>query len=223
MACFGDSLALPREGCCYSDTWIAKLKKDYPSVDFLCNFKGGMLVCDLLESWDYMRYAEADIVVIQEGICDCAPRYINDQKLIWKVLLLLSDKIMVSGLLWRILKLKTRRSTCTYTPKHLFADKYNIMLSDIYRNNVKKVIIIKIGHGAQSVICKSQYFNSNVDAYNQVFDNLKKIYGDKLLLVDPLNQVDEDMFVDGYHCNAKGMGFVYRDLTEVLKNCFANL
>ena len=78
------------------------------------------------------------------------------------------------------------------------------------------MVIIKIGHGAPSVVGKSSFFNSNVDAYNRVFDKLKEKYGKKLLIVDPLCNVDEDLFVDGYHCNHKGMEIVFNQLNSIL-------
>ena len=216
VVCLGDSLALPREGCNYSDTWIAKLKSEFSSVDFVCDFRGGMLVDDLLESWSYLKHVKADTAIIQEGICDCAPRYVNDKKLFWKVLLLLIKKIGIDGLFWRMVKHGTRKPQCTYTSLTKYINRFNEIVKEMFESGVSRVIILKIGHGAPSIISKSQYFNSNVDAYNRTFDHLQARYGDNLIILDPLNQVDEDMFVDGYHCNAKGMDTVYHDLREVL-------
>ncbi len=214
---FGDSLALPRGGCAYTDTWIAKLKSTFPTVDFICNHIGGMLINDLERCWDYMQFVGADIVIIQEGICDCAPRYLNDEKLFWKVVIKILQKIRLSSIFWKIVKLKSRNPSCTLTSKCEFEDKYDNILNKMFEKGVKHVVIIKIGHGAPSVTRKSAYFNSNVDKYNSIFDHLIKKYGERLILIDPLNQVDEGLFVDGYHCNAKGMDVVYNELYKVLK------
>lgn len=216
VVCFGDSLALPREGCMYSDTWIAKLKSTFPNVDFICNFSGGMLVYDLERYWSYMRYAKADYAIIQEGICDCAPRYLNDETLFWKVVIKIIQKIRLTSMFWKIVKLGSRNPSCTLTTKNVFENKYNMLLEKMLRGGVKCVIIIKIGHGASSVIQKSVYFNSNVDEYNGIFDKLKEKYKERLILINPLSIVSEDMFVDGYHCNAKGMDVVYKELTAII-------
>ena len=113
IVCYGDSLALPREGCNYNDTWIAKLKFVFPSVDFICNFNGGMLINDIFHAWNYMKYTESDIVIIQEGICDCAPRYVNDKKFYWKVMLFLCEKTGTSNLFWWLIKKRHRNPSCT--------------------------------------------------------------------------------------------------------------
>lgn len=222
ILCFGDSLALPREGCLYQETWIAKMKATYPTVDFICYLRGGMLVHDMINYWKYMQYADADLAIIQEGICDCAPRYINEKSLFWKIIIKIAQKTRTSKMFWWFIKRGSRKTSCTCTSIQVFANKYNEMLKNMYLSGLKKVIIVKIGHGATSVIKKSMHFNTNVDAYNQVFDQLKKEYGEKLILVDPLCNVDEDMFVDGYHCNAKGMGLVYNQLNKVLLPMMVN-
>jgi hypothetical protein len=218
ILCFGDSLALPREGCLYQETWVARLKSYFTDVDFICDFKGGMLVKDLCHSWSkYYQYSEAAVVIVQEGICDSAPRYLNDNNAFWKVIIKLFDKIKLSYIFWRIVKIGTRKPSCTYTSKEEFENRYDNLLKNMYDGGVECVVIIKIGHGAPSVTRKSVYYNSNVDKYNNIFEHLKKKYKEKLLLVDPLNQVDEDMFVDGYHCNGRGMSVVYKELSKVLK------
>lgn len=217
ILCFGDSLALPREGCLYSDTWIAKLKEVFLKDDFICDFKGGMLISNLFHSWhQYYKQVFADVVILQEGVCDCAPRYVNDNKLFWKVIISFCEKTRMSKLFWKMVKLRPRRPSCTHTSISSFANKYEELICSMYEEGVKYVVIIKIGHGAPSVVRKSIHFNTNVDAYNNVFVQLKDKFKERLILVDPLNQVEDDMFVDGYHCNAKGMHAVFCDLNNVL-------
>ena len=217
VLCIGDSLPLPREGCDYTDTWFARLKKAYPSVEFINDFKGGMTTMELLHSWNYMRHTNPDVVIIQEGICDCAPRYVNDNSLFWKVVITVVEKLRIANLFWKIIKTRKRRATCTYTSKSAFYNNYDQLLRKIYEIGVKFIIIIKIGHGASSIVLKSESFNKNVDLYNVIFDKLKIKYKDKLILADPLKQVDDSLFVDGYHCNRAGMNLVFLELTTILE------
>lgn len=214
--CFGDSLALPREGCPYDETWISKLKKMYPNTDFICNFLGGMLIGDLSNFWWYMKHVGADVVVIQEGVCDSSPRYVNDRRLLWKVVLALCGKIRITSLFWWLIKKGNRNPSCTYTPISVFEKKYHELLNDMYCSGVKYIVIIKIGHGSPNVVCRNKYFNSNADLYNNIFEKFKEKYKEKLILIDPLNIIEDDMTVDGYHCNAKGMEMVFSELVKVL-------
>ncbi len=133
ILCFGDSLALPREGCNYSETWVAKLKSKYPGFDFICDFRGGMLVKDLYHSWSqYYQYVKADIVIIQEGICDCAPRYVNDNSFFWKIVIKVFEKMKMSTLFWKIMKRGSRKPSCTYTAKNIFENQYDKVLNSMY-------------------------------------------------------------------------------------------
>lgn len=219
ILCLGDSLALPRKGCSYSDSWIAKLKSDFPQCDFITDFKGGMLIKDAYHSWNsYMQFSEADICIIQEGICDCAPRYVNEDAFFWKYTIRLLEIIGISSFFWRIVKMGKRRPSCTCTSRSVFENKYRLLLSSMFDRGIKTVIIVKIGHGAPSIINKSEFFNKNVDEYNSIFEKLKLDFIGKIVLIDPLNIVEDNMFVDGYHCNAEGMNVVYEDLKNVLQS-----
>ena len=217
VLCIGDSLALPRQGCEYSDTWVAKLKEQYPSVDFVCNFKGGMLIEDALHYWlNYYHYCDADVVIVQEGICDCSPRYINDKRLFWKVILGACKKLKQTNFFWSIVKMRPRSENCVFTAPSLFAIQYESMVRSMLET-VKYVIIVKIGHGTDGVVERSTHFNDNVDKYNQIIENIQKKYSDRIIMVDPLNKVDESMFVDGYHCNAQGMNMVFSSLNKAIE------
>ncbi len=217
--CIGDSLSLPRKGCDYNDTWYAKIKKAFPSYEFLCDFKGGRLAEDTFHTWRaYYQFSYPDIVIIQEGVCDSSPRYINENIYYWKFLISFFERIKWSGIFWRIIKLRKRRVDCTYTKPSVFYNIYDEMLKSMIDLGVKKIVIVKIGHGAPSVVMKSNSFNNNVDRYNQIFDNLRDKYEDNIITIDPLNIVMDDMFVDGYHCNSRGMKAVYEELNKFFEN-----
>ena len=217
VLCIGDSLALPRRGCPYVETWIAKLKRQYPAVDFICNFKGGMLIEDALHYWtNYYQYGDVDIAIVQEGICDCSPRYINDRRLFWKVVMGFLKKIKMTNLFWSMVKAGRRKAYCVYTSPSTYAIQYEKMIKNMLRGGVNYVIAIKIGHGTEAVVSRSEHFNSNVESYNNIINQIQAHYPEKVISIDPLNKVDEDNFVDGYHCSPKGMDAVYRDINRIL-------
>ena len=88
VLCVGDSLGLPRKGCPYEKTWFFKLAKKYPNIEFVDYFKRGLVLTETVNLYNmYYTDYKPDIVIIQTGICDCAPRYLNSNKLFWKLLL----------------------------------------------------------------------------------------------------------------------------------------
>jgi hypothetical protein len=57
--------------------------------------------------------------------------------------------------------------------------------------------------------------NLNVDKYNTVIDRLAVEYKETVIVLDPLSDAKEELFYDGYHCNANGMNCVY----ELIRRC----
>ena len=48
--------------------------------------------------------------------------------------------------------------------------------------------------------------------YNNIINKIAVEKKDHIITIDPLHNVHEDLFVDGYHCNSNGMEKVYHDL-----------
>lgn len=73
----GDSLALPREKpeyCAFEDTWPQLLKATGEYEIHQVSI-GGATISDLHRQLHYHKLFNPDIVVVQVGIVDCAPRF----------------------------------------------------------------------------------------------------------------------------------------------------
>ncbi len=217
ILCIGDSLALPREECQYEDTWFYKLKKDFPQHEFIDYFTRGLLIKNAVFDFDtYYQFYKADVVIIQTGICDCSPRYINNIKRPYKQIQGICTLLKLDGLFWKLVKKRTRKPDCVYTSINSFETLYNQLVKSFLEAGAKKIIVVRIGHSAESVAVRNPYMNQNVDKYNLVLEKIHDRLKEKTILISPLEQVDESFFVDGYHCNAKGMYVVYDKLKGVL-------
>jgi hypothetical protein len=77
-----DSLAFPRvfpEKVLYEETYISILKKKFPSIDFIHLGVGGATIRNLFQYSEYYHETlKPDIVFIQSGIVDCAPRTLKE-------------------------------------------------------------------------------------------------------------------------------------------------
>lgn len=217
ILCIGDSLALPREECPYESTWFYRLKQAFPQHEFIDYFKRGLLISDALHMYDtYYQFYSSNVTVIQTGICDCSPRYINDQKLIVVAIKLVFKKLGLESLFWKIVKLRKRRQSCVYTKFDRFKLDYEQLVHKMLTSGTNLVILVKIGHATPSVLPRNPKMNENVDKYNSVIDQLANEVKGKVVVVDPLNDANDDFFVDGYHCNPKGMEGVYEQIKTVL-------
>ena len=76
-----DSLAFPRtepELVSYEQTWVALLKRRFPGIDFVHCGRGGATIEDLFKhSTYYHGTIKPDLVLMQSGIVDCAPRALS--------------------------------------------------------------------------------------------------------------------------------------------------
>ncbi len=73
-----DSLSLPREEngqvVKYEETYLSILRKEFPEMLIVDSAIGGATIWDLFRQIFYYKYFEPDLVIIQCGIVDCAPR-----------------------------------------------------------------------------------------------------------------------------------------------------
>lgn len=218
ILCIGDSLGLPREYVNYEDTWFYKLQKKYPNIEFVDMFERGLLITKAYENFDsYYLFYPSDIVIIQTGICDCAPRYIDERKFYVKIAKFIFRKLGLISIFWKIAKLKGRKSTCVSTSIESFCIFFCKLLDEILENGTKYIIVIKIGHATESVIKRNPLLNSNVDKYNEEIEKICNTHKDRVKVINPLDIALDKLFVDGYHCNNVGMNVVYNNLVEVLE------
>lgn len=219
ILCLGDSLGLPREGVLAEDTWFYKLKNSYPEIEFVDYFERRLSIVTALDNYKaYYQFYPSEIVISQIGIVDCAPRYINENKLVWRMIIRLCSMTHTTKWFWNIVKARPRRKDVTLTKYEVFKDYYLELVNKFLSDGITKIVIlVKIGHGDERIEKKSKYFNDNVDYFNKAIDEIKERYGDRVLVVDPLNKVNADLFVDGYHCNVKGNEVVFNSLKPILE------
>lgn len=216
ILCIGDSLGLPREGCSVEETWPSLLRRNYPQHTIIEEFQRERLIDNAVKNYNkkFKQY-EADMIILQLGICDCAPRHINKTSIVNRLIRKSFSIIGLSDLYWKKVKSRPRRPNCVHTKPKRFTNLYSKLISGAVTDGAT-VIIIEIGHGGTSVLTNSPFFNSNVDLYNGIIKTISKNYNEKVYIVNPLNEVEDDLFVDGYHCNGKGMRKVYVELRRIL-------
>lgn len=217
VLCIGDSLALPREGCPYESTWFYLLQQAFPQHKFIDYFKRGLLIPEALHLFDqYYKFYIPDVVIIQTGICDCSPRYINDHNRMIIAIKLAFQKFGLESLFWKIVKLRKRRPSCVYTKHEKFKFDYEQLIKKFLVSGANFIILVKIGHATSSVLSRNPLMNSNVDRYNSSIEKIAKENSQRIIVLNPLNDAKEDYFIDGYHCNPKGMDIVFNHIKTVI-------
>lgn len=76
-----DSLSFPRskpQMVRYEETWIARLKRACPDIDIIHHGRGGATLRELcVHSNYYFGTTLPDLVIMQSGVVDCAPRALS--------------------------------------------------------------------------------------------------------------------------------------------------
>ena len=84
-----DSLSMPRPEIRYEDTWIYLLKQEFPQYDIIDRPGRGSTTTRLVTEGgggvDLLETYMPDIVIIQLGMADCAPRLFNKRGLEYRI------------------------------------------------------------------------------------------------------------------------------------------
>ena len=218
IACIGDSLGMPRENVLYEDTWFFRVQQSHPEKMFISCFQRSLTTDMLLDNFDEYSFIKPDYLILQLGICDCAPRLINDKSFFWSYVIKFARVFRCLPLFWKFIKrFFKRKPSRVYVPIKRFKSNLSLFMEKtISRMNVKKIIIIKICTPGTAATSSSPYMVSNIIKYNAIFDELAAVYPKLIEIINPLSDGDDRYYVDGYHPNKEGFTRVANDLQEII-------
>lgn len=217
ILCIADSFGLPRVEVAYECTWYyrVKLALGYSEYDYLYFFKR-LLTTDVLVTMggentsqspkgaDCLEHYLPSVVVLQLGICDCAPRLFLkgsiEEKLVNRAPVLLRRRYIEAKK-----KLVGRKSgNALVSPKKFKANivRYLERCSTV---GVEKVIYIAIGTPISPMIDQNPGILDAIGRYNAILEELSEQYA-FLKVIYPWRDVnDPDLYIaDGYHPSALG-------------------
>ena len=201
----GDSLSLAREELKFNDTWLSKLEnKLFNKYQFIGIQRRG-LTTKILSMQDTLEYISPDIIIIQLGIVDCAPRllWFYEEQIISRLPFFISKRYIQFIKLFRNRNIKRR-----YVSK----EKFNLLLKDYIKRakdiKVKKIILTPIPEPSTILLNKNSMIKDSIKEYNNILQNFEDN-----ILVFCVEQLSEkrhgDIFLDdGYHINLTGHKFL---------------
>lgn len=203
-----DSLGFPRlepEAVKYEDTYLALLKQEFPQCDFIHQGRGGATIVDLFKhSAYYHDTLSPDLVFIQSGIVDCAPRALTviEQQVV-------SRLPLVSGLLTALVKkhsVRLRRARgMTYTPLAVFRE-YKSRFESLYAN----LYWICILPASAAYEAKLEGIQRNVERYNSV------LIAGKHVATEHFDT--SKIMSDHHHLNRAGHRTMFENIAHVIRH-----
>lgn len=219
----GDSLSIPRSGCAYEDTWVYKLKWAHPSWDVISQCEGGSSTNVLLleraaTGANCLSLYRPDMIVLQLGIVDCAPRLFRQGSLIQKILRRIPARLSDYAIEW-IKKHKGRRPEYAIVQPKQFRSNLDYYFQCCAEAGVGCVVVIAIAYPDARMISKNPGVVASIQLYNQIYRELSKKYP-FVCVVEPLNEAISNSGLygeDGYHLNEKAHEIIWRSIDPVMR------
>jgi hypothetical protein len=214
-----DSIAMPRPDIRYEDTWVYLLKKEFPHYDFIDRPVRGSTSTRLAPEcggFDLLETYMPDIVILQQGMAECAPRLFRKQSL---------EYYMVS----RMMPARIREWYIEYVKRHRVRNPdITDVEPDQFRENITgfikrargisaRVIIIPILPPADILLKKSPHILNNINRFNAIYHEAARMFPN-VTIVDPFrNGTDiNELAIDEIHVNQKALRMIFEALRRQL-------
>ncbi|MBV8467924.1 MAG: SGNH/GDSL hydrolase family protein [Burkholderiales bacterium] len=204
-----DSLALPRGDIDYSQTWPAMLAARVPQIAWI-NRAQRLSTTERLNDEgnsgaDCLDFYQPQLVILQLGICDCAPRVLSRRTaaFIHRLPLGLGRRIPI-----QLERLRGRKAGNCFVSLAAYEANLRAYVARAARSGTS-VVAISIMPATRLLRQKNPGVVPQIASYNAVLDSLASEFAN-FEVVHPLQagaSVD-DFFVDGYHLNERGARLV---------------
>ncbi|MGZ5255996.1 MAG: SGNH/GDSL hydrolase family protein [Flavitalea sp.] len=206
-----DSLSLPRnkpEQVGYYETWPRLLEKEIPG-EYVSIGIGGGTSTDIFNQSTYYESIHPDLVIVQSGIVDCAPRGFSKFELS-----LIRKTAFSRYLMFKVVgvdKMRTMRKV-TYTP----IGNYQANIKKLCKQfSYAKVFWLGIAPVKDVYEKQLQGVTENVKKYNQVLKDMSAGSGFTYI---PMDEFPLDGFMsDHHHFNQTGHKWVSEKIKAVLQ------
>lgn len=221
----GDSLVMPRpaDDVPYEQTYVHRLVKQFADTEVICraarandsNKQAGQQAMH-----DDIEVYAPDIVIVQLGIVDCAPRLFSKKQ---AFALRLLPKFLSRGIVALASKYRlffTKYFKQVYVPKAQFERNIDALFKSLNEAS-QQIICLSIASTNQRNKERSYGIDDNIKAYNDVLLSLCKRYD--IDYVDVYSAASESDFIlsDGIHINSDAHAFIANQIGSLIKAKFS--
>ncbi len=216
----GDSVSMPRPEVRYEDTWIYRLKKNFPGYDIIDKCERGTtsfrLVTEGGGGVDLLETYMPETVILQLGITECAPRLFNKKGLEYFIV----SRILPTGLRQRYIRSVKRNRVRN-------PDLTDVSPEDFYENIMSyfaragkisaRVLVIPIIRPSDLFIEKSPHIAGNVEWYNSIMREAAELF-DFVTIADIFDEGFDinSISLDELHIDKEGHEMIYNRISRLL-------
>ncbi len=221
-----DSNGMPRNEISYEETWVYKLINSLPAIHFIDRSRRASTVERLVTEGgdvknvklgaDLLEYYNPDVAILQLGIVDCSPRYVNKNNIFIK--LLYKSPTKVQSVIFSLIKKYTVRS-----PKYAFVSEagFRKALEEYATRALQintRVLAITIAPVTEVFVHKSPHIRTSIAAYNNIYNDLSTKFPN-FFVVDAFSaDINIDAIaLDEFHINSAGNTIVFENVKKALQ------
>ncbi|MEW5681812.1 MAG: SGNH/GDSL hydrolase family protein [Pseudomonadota bacterium] len=218
----GDSMALPRKGVPYNATWPYKLACRFKDVEFvnrsiLGSTAARLNIGDAADESGCIEAYRPQIIILQLGIVDCAPRLFKRSSIVPKLMRYLPHGIQ-SRFVDFVKTYRGRRAEFSYLSPVEFRDHIEQFIRRSADFNVRKIFAVKIGPISNDVSKSSPQFDDQISIYNEILNEVSNANSCFSLIEAGFDASLADRHtVDGYHLNEKGHNSLFLAIESPLE------
>lgn len=223
----GASMSMPSSELAYEDTWVYKIIRTFPDIEFIDKCRRSSSATRLVtegqngKGYDLLEQYTPDFVITHFGITDSYPRLLKRNSLTTRLINRLPR--FISNFIYNIVrKTKGRTLSCSDLSPSEF-HKYFAQYCKRAENLGIHVFCVKIAYCNDIVLRKSPKVTEAVDIYNQVFDRLEREFSNVTIITPLPLDLDLNNYdilqSDGIHLTAKGSDLVFQNILNAV-TCF---
>ena len=205
-----DSLGLPRENpdgmVYYHETWPSLLKQNFEVVHLGIE---GATIDMLVSQAGYYRFCKPDIIIVQSGIVDCAPRTLSKKEKEFWLNFPIINKVVFRLITKFPSQIRNYRKISLTSPEQ-FKFQLN-KLKDLF--NEKPLYFISIAKAHNNYDKLVPGVSNKIKAFNLILESVAKSN-----FISLNNMPDEFISSDYHHLNTKGHSYISNQLLEKLNN-----
>lgn len=210
----GDSLALPRDGVQYHETWPSRLRTKLDEWTVINRARDGKTTKELIsdEEWENRRQLDLytpRVVVLQLGIVDCAPRKVR--KIERQLVEELESQLLRRISYFLATNFRSRSMKRAYVSPDEYRANLSAFVERAMENGSENVLFVKILSPSEKYSDQNKHSAASITQYNEILSEV----ADEYPIVDVLRPlcddgeeerqiVDEYTLDDGYHLNPVG-------------------
>jgi hypothetical protein len=216
-----DSVSMPRQEIRYEETWIYLFKDKFRDFDVIDRPARGSTTMRLVQEGggglDLLELYMPDIVILQMGLAECAPRLFKkngfEQKFINNYL---PSKIRDDYV--KAIKEKRGRNPEFTDVSHEESMSNIFSFAERCRKLNIKLLIFKILRPTEIFLVKSPFIKQNIERFNKIFEEAAAEF-DNITLVDPIKpELDVNtLCLDELHVNVEGHKLYFKAVENYFK------